>query len=59
MRWIRLGPDQTVAEDVTLTSQVADSRGQSVLVASNYGMIEMKDPITVAYFGDTYRRKMP
>ena len=58
LRWTKLGPSQTVAEESTLTAQPAESRGHPVLVASNYGMIEMKDPITVVYFGDTYRRKM-
>lgn len=59
LRWVRLGPNQTMEEDLNLTSQAAESRGRPVLVASNYGMIEMKDPITIVYFGDTYRRKMP
>jgi hypothetical protein len=59
VRWTRLGPNQTVTEDFALTAKAAESRGQPVLVASNFGMIEMKDPITVVYFGDSYRRKIP
>lgn len=59
LRWVQFGTNRTVVDDVSLTTQVADSRGQSVLVASNHGMIEKKDPLTVVYFGDTYRRKLP
>jgi hypothetical protein len=59
LRWQTLGAGRAVIEDSSLTCQAAESRGQAVLVAANHGMIEMKDPITVVYFGDTYRRTTP
>jgi hypothetical protein len=59
LKWVRFGPQQTEAESHDLTAQAAESGGRPVLVASNFGMIEMRDPITLVYFGDTYRRKTP
>jgi len=58
LRWRQLGPDGKIADDVALAAQPAQSHGRAVLVASNQGMIELKDPVTLVYFGDTYRRKM-
>jgi hypothetical protein len=55
-QWIQFGPNQSVAEETALTTQAAESRGRSVLVANNFGMIEMKDPLTLLYFNDPYRR---
>jgi hypothetical protein len=57
VHWVLFGPNNTIADDEQLTSHAAESRGHPVLVVSNFGMIEMKDPITVTYFGDVYRRK--
>ncbi|MSU47551.1 MAG: hypothetical protein EXS37_00385 [Opitutus sp.] len=59
LRSVVWGPDRTLAEETKLTARAAESRGRPVLVTNNYGMIEMKDPVTVVYFGDTYRRKKP
>jgi len=57
LHWEKFGANETVEEDVRPTAQAAESHGHPVLVASNYGMIEAKDAISVVYFGDTYRRK--
>lgn len=57
LKWVRFGPKRAVTESHELTAQAAESGGRPVLVASNSGMIEMKDPITLVYFGDIYRRK--
>lgn len=59
LKWIRFGPNRAVAESQELSARAAESRGRPVLVASNFGMIEAKDPLTIVYFGDTYRRKSP
>jgi hypothetical protein len=59
LRWITLGANGAAAEQTTLKARAAESRGHAVLVADNLGMIEMKDPITLVYFGDTYRRTAP
>lgn len=59
LKWIRFGPKRTEVEIHDLTAQAAESGGRPVLVASNFGMVEMRDPITLVYFGDTYRRKSP
>jgi hypothetical protein len=59
LKWVRFGPKRTEVESHDLTAQAAESGGRPVLVASNFGMIEMRDPITLVYFGDTYRRKTP
>lgn len=57
VRWTLLGPNRQVAEETLLGAQPARSRGMPVLVTSNRGMIEVKDPMTVIFYRDTYRRK--
>jgi hypothetical protein len=59
LKWVRFGAQRATAESYDLTAQAAESGGRAVLVASNSGMIELRDPITLVYFGDTYRRKGP
>lgn len=59
LKWVRFGPQRSEAEKHDLTAQAAESGGRAVLVAANSGMIELRDPITLVYFGDTYRRKTP
>jgi hypothetical protein len=56
MQWTEFGPPQRVADETALTAQAAESHNRPVLIASNHGMIEMKDPLTLLYFNDTYRR---
>jgi hypothetical protein len=56
LHWALLGNDLKPGAVETLTATAAESKGRPVLVASNFGMIELKDPITLVYFGDTYRR---
>jgi hypothetical protein len=58
IKWVTFGPGRTAADVLMLTVQPAESRGKSVLVANNGGMVEMKDALSVVYFGDTYRRKL-
>jgi len=59
IRWFKWGAGRTVEEETTLQARAAESRGRAVLVTENSGMIELKDPITIVYFGDAYRRKGP
>lgn len=58
-RWFVWGADRTVQDEVTLAIQAVESRGRPALLADGLALIEMKDPITLVYFGDTYRRKGP
>lgn len=58
-RWFVWGADRAVRDEVTLAIQAAESRGRPALLADGLALIEMKDPITLVYFGDTYRRKGP
>lgn len=57
--WVRFGVGHVALETQEFPSQAAKSGNHSVLVTSNLGMIELSDPITLTYFGDTYRRKSP
>jgi hypothetical protein len=59
IRWVTLGAGGVVTEEHAIQAESAESRGHAVLVTDNFGMIEMKDAISVVYFGDTYRRKTP
>ena len=58
-RWFVWGTDRAARDEVTLSIQAAESRGRPALLADGLALIEMKDPITLVYFGDTYRRKSP
>lgn len=59
IRWFKWGASRQVEEETSLRASAAESRGRAVLVTENSGMIELKDPITIVFFGDTYRRKSP
>ncbi len=57
VRWIVRGAGRSITEETKLHARAAESGGLLVLVTDNFGMIEMKDPVTVVYFRDTYRRQ--
>lgn len=57
VRWIVWGTGRSISEETPLRAQAAESNGHLVLVTDNFGMIELKDPGTVVYFRDTYRRQ--
>ena len=59
VRWTRLGEDGQVAETTQLTVQPAEVAGKTALVTSTRAVIELRDAITVVFYGDTYRRRMP
>jgi len=58
-RWFVWGADRAARDEVTVAIQAAETRGRPALLADGLALIEMKDPITLVYFGDTYRRKSP
>ncbi len=57
VRWVTFGEKGVVMEETLLTAQAADSRGKPALVTSNRGLIEIRDPVTVAFYRDVYQRK--
>jgi hypothetical protein len=59
VRWWKIGENRSVVEEETFVTkpvQVQPS-GTSGLLANN-AIIELKDPITVMFFGEAYRRKV-
>lgn len=59
LHWVKLGPNGTVSEEETLTANAARTGDRNVLVTSARELIEVRDAITVMFFGDTYRRVQP
>lgn len=57
VRWIVWGAGRSITEETNLRARAAESGGRLVLVTDNFGMIEMKDHVTIVYFRDTYRRQ--
>lgn len=57
--WARYGPKQAVLEELPLTAQAAESRGRPAFLTSQGVLIEVRDPLTLVYMGDTYRRVLP
>lgn len=57
VRWVTFGEKGVVTEETLLTAQAAESRGKPALVTSNRGLIEIRDPVTVAFYRDVYQRK--
>jgi hypothetical protein len=56
VRWIKFGPERSVAEEKTLKVRAAESNGAKTLLTDRQSMINIKDPSTVVLFGDTYVR---
>ncbi len=56
IRWVMFGPAGELTEDTALTAQPAKSGGKPVLLTSEQALIEIQDPMTIVYYGDTYRR---
>jgi hypothetical protein len=59
VRWTKLGPDRAIEEDETFATkpvQVGPNATPGLL--ADKAVIEVKDPITVVFYGDTYRRKV-
>jgi hypothetical protein len=57
IRWVLFGQDRMITEDTLLTAQPARSGGKPALLTSERALIEIRDPVTIVYYGDTYRRK--
>lgn len=54
--WIKFGPNRSVKQQNNFTVKATDIAGKPGLLTSTNGMINIKDPSTVVYFGDTYVR---
>ena len=52
----QLGPRNTIVEETPMTAVAAESGGKPALLTNNRLLIEIRDPQTVIYLGDTYRR---
>lgn len=59
VQWAKFGAGRALEEETALTTQGAQSDGQPALLTSARALIEIKDPLTLVYYGDTYRRKTP
>ena len=57
VRWVKFGANRSVEEESSMLVQPAQSAGQPALLTSTRALIEIRDPMTVVLFGDTYRRK--
>lgn len=56
VRWEKLGDNRAIEEQTDLTAQAAQSAGHPALLTSARALIDIKDPSTLVYYGDTYRR---
>jgi len=56
VRWEEFGDNRAIRGGADLTAQAAPSAGHPALLTSARALIEIKDPSTVVYYGDTYRR---
>ncbi len=54
--WSKFGAARAIADEKTFTVKAAQVGGQPALLTSSKAMIEIKDPVTLVMFGDTYRR---
>jgi hypothetical protein len=59
VRWFKYGENKTIAEEENFATKAVEVQPAHTpgLLAPNW-IIEVKDPITVVFYGDTYRRKM-
>lgn len=56
VQWIKFGAGRTTAELRDLTVQPVATGETEGLLTSRQAIIQIKDPLTVVYFGDTYTR---
>lgn len=54
--WIKFGPERAVRDKKAFTVAAAKTGSSEALLTSRRAMIEIKDPITVVMYGDSYRR---
>jgi hypothetical protein len=59
VRWYKYGENKTIAEEDGFTTKPVEVQPARTpgLLAPNW-IIDVKDPITVVFYGDTYRRKV-
>ncbi len=54
--WAKLGPAGADVEETALTAKAAETAAGGALLTDAGALIEVRDPLTVVYFGDVYRR---
>lgn len=59
LHWVKFGPRATIVEESDLSAQAVRSNGQPALLTSADALIEIKDSVTLIFYGDTYRRTAP
>jgi hypothetical protein len=57
--WSKYGPAKAIAEETTFSAAAAETAGGGALLTGDHALIEVRDPLTVVYFGDVYRRIQP
>lgn len=57
--WAKYGPGKAIAEETTLAAAAAETAAGGALLTGDQALIEARDPLTVVYFGDVYRRIQP
>ncbi len=58
-QWATFGAGRVVAEEVPLTVTGGETESKPVLVTGERFLIEVRDALTIVYFGDTYKRVQP
>lgn len=54
--WVKFGPERATRDRKQFKVTAAQAGGNPALVTSRRAMIEIKDPLTVVMYGDSYRR---
>lgn len=58
LHWVRYGPQGAIVEETDLTAKAAQTRRNPALLTSADALIEILDPDTLSFYGNTYRRKV-
>jgi hypothetical protein len=59
VKWAKFGDGRALVEESAFTAVAVQVGGQPALLTSERTIVEIKDPITVVLYGDTYRRAAP
>ena len=57
--WSKYGAAGALGEETALTVAAAEAAGLPALRVRDGSLIEVRDPLTLVYFGDSYRRVQP
>ena len=59
VHWGKFGTNGALVDDTLFTATAAESKGQPALFTTGHALIEIRDPVTVVFYGDTFKRKTP